>query len=158
MKFYWYAFVLLLLACNPKPLPVAFTDADKKQMVDSVTITLHQYFTDIEKEGFTAEFNYLDSTDEFFWVPPGFKMALSYDSVKASIQQNSTVFTSVKNTWTSLKVYAISPTIASYNGIIDCHLTDTAGHTIQAKLIETGTLIKRNSGWKLLCGQTSMIE
>jgi hypothetical protein len=37
-------------------------------------------------------------------------------------------------------------------------MSDTSGKTSSFSLIESGVLIKREDGWKLLSGQTSIIS
>jgi hypothetical protein len=37
-------------------------------------------------------------------------------------------------------------------------VTDTSGKTSHHVLVETGTLIKRKGGWKLLNGQTNLVK
>ncbi len=146
----------IFTACQ-KPV-ASFTENDKKKMVDSIRLTLNNYYADIKKDGLTAEFQYLDNSKDFFWVPPGYKDPINYDSVVAVLTKNAPSFSSIHNTWDSLTIIPLSPELASYTGKIHSVMVDTAGKTMDIHLIETGTLIKRKDGWKLLNGQTSMIN
>jgi hypothetical protein len=148
-------FILLiaLFSCQPS----SFSKADKQVVEDEVKQTLHQYYEDIKKSGLTAEFRYLDSSDIFFWVPPGYDAPISYDSVVSYIQQSAPLFRSVVNEWDSLRVVPLTKELASYTGKLHSTITDTTGVTESYSLIETGVLIKRNDGWKLLHGQTAAL-
>ncbi len=131
---------------------------DKRKTEIEVAKMLNAYFEDTQRNGFSAEFNYLDSTEAFFWVPPGYKQAIGYDSVKAAINSSAGRFKYVHNTWTTLRIQPLSFELASYTGNIHSVLIDTTADTTEFSLIETGMVIKRESGWKLLCGQTSILE
>jgi hypothetical protein len=138
--------------------PASFTGFEKKQVTDSVRATLNNYYADIKKEGLMAEFNYLDHSEDFFWVPPGYKNPIFYDSVKTILTQQAPVYVSIENTWKRLYIFPLSASLASYSGTLRSTMVDTAGHTTHVNLIETGVMIKRKNGWKLLNGQTSMIQ
>ena len=74
---------LLLPACYRDNPP---NDAEKELIKKEVITMLQQYHEAIKSGGLTAEFDYLDESKEFFWVPPGYQSALSYDSVRAIIK------------------------------------------------------------------------
>lgn len=131
---------------------------EKELIVVSVKTTLEQYFVDIKQNGLTTEFKYLDNSKEFFWVPPGYKTSINYDSVKTAIERNAANFKSVDNKWEILTVNPLTPELASYTGTIKSVSIDTANTESTYRLIETGTMIKRKGEWKLLCGQTNIIE
>jgi hypothetical protein len=131
-------------------------EAEKKLIIDSITQTLNTYYDDIRAEGLIAEFRYLDNSAEFYWVPPGFSVAISYDSVASIIKQNAPLLKSVDNKWDTLRIDPFSHELATYTGRLHSIVTDTAGHVSETSLIETGVLIKRPDGWKLLSGQTAV--
>jgi hypothetical protein len=126
-------------------------------MVD-VQQTLEQYYADIKKEGLLAEFKYLDSSENFFWVPPGYNRALSYDSIAAIIKWIAPSLKSVENSFDTLRIIPLSEELATYTGRLRSVSTDTSGKVTTTQLVETGILIKRPAGWKLLSGQTSVVE
>ncbi|MDH3648988.1 MAG: hypothetical protein OEQ53_04855 [Saprospiraceae bacterium] len=129
-------------------------DWSKEEVIRDVTIMFDQYHKAIEQEGLTAEFNYLDNSPDFFWVPPGYREALTYDSVRAILQGNANGFTRVEFHWDTLQVFPLSNTIASFTGIVNGVMTDTTGSKSPVHIIESGTVIKRTDGWKLLNGQS----
>ena len=146
----------LLTSCDPGG--TGLTEQKRQVMIDSITATLKNYFSDVRKLGLVAEFKYLDSSADFFWVPPRFSHAISYDSVAAILRKYQTFYLSVDNSWQKLNVRPISNQLASYTGTIRSVSTDTTGRITDFTLIETGIVIKRASGWKLLNGQTSLVE
>lgn len=117
--------------------------------------TLYQYYEDISVSGLTAEIPYLDSSTDFFWVPPGYDEPIFYDSVVSYIRQNAPLFQNIINKWDTLRIYPLTKELASYTGVLLSTVTDTTGITETYPLIETGVMIKRDNGWKLLNGQTT---
>ncbi len=149
------AIVLLTgFSCRPGP---ELTEKQRTAVMESVRETLHNYYRDIRTGGLTQEFKYLDNSSEFFWVPPGYSSALSYDSVASIIKVNAPSFRSVENAWDTLKIVPLSGALATYTGRLHSTMTDTSGKVMKLFLVETGILIRRNDGWKLLCGQTAVL-
>jgi hypothetical protein len=132
------------------------TDEEKRIIIRDVKQMLHHYCTDIGKTGLEAEFNYLDSSSDFSWVPPGFSSAISFDSVAFILRKNAGLFRSVNNQFDSLKIVPLGKHLASYTANINSTSIDTAGKEYVSSLVETGIVIKRAGGWKLLKGQTSI--
>ncbi|MCH7964533.1 MAG: hypothetical protein IH852_11425 [Bacteroidetes bacterium] len=133
-------------------------DFDKVAVVDDVYQMLHDYHKDISKKGLTAEFKYLDPSPDFFWVPPGYNTALSYDSVKSILETNAKAFRSIEFHWDTLQIFPLSNEIANYSGIVGGFMIDTAGVKSTISIIESGTIIKREGGWKLLSGQSATLN
>jgi hypothetical protein len=131
---------------------------DKNRLTQEIRQTLFNYYADIKKDGLLAEFRYLDSSADFFWVPPGFTGSVSFDSVAAILKKNASLYRSINNAWDTLRVVVVSNEIATYTGKVHSKLTDTSGKVYEAGLIESGTVIKRGDKWKLLCGQTALIN
>jgi hypothetical protein len=130
--------------------------ADSILVVKEVKQMLDNYYRDIRSAGLTAELKYLDSTTSFFWVPPGYPSALSYESVVAILKQNAPMYTSVDNHFDTLSVIPLSKYTAMYTGRLRSVMADTLGHVNTYMLLETGVVIKRPAGWKLLSGQTAV--
>ena len=116
------------------------------------------YHAEIKVGGLTTEFAYLDSSADFFWVPPGYNAALSYDSVRTILESNAKLFEAVEFSWDTLQVFPLSNDIATYAGIVNGVMTDTSGTIQRMRLIESGTLIKRKNRWKLLSGQSAVLS
>ena len=118
---------------------------------------LDKYFETIASEGLMGEFKFLDSSDEFYWVPPGFNSPITYDSVRKILVQSAGMFQSVENTWDTLKIYPLTASLPKYTGRLRSIIVDTAGRRTSMRLVETGIVIKREDGWKLLSEQTSLL-
>jgi hypothetical protein len=130
---------------------------DRAKISEEVKEMLLIYAADIKEKGLPAEFDYLDNSSDFFWAPPGYGRAISYDSVISILKINADHFKSVENSYDSLSVVALKNDLAIYNARITSSVIDTEGSKSTVHLIETGVVIKRKNGWKLLSGQTSLI-
>lgn len=152
--------VCWLAACSPQQQDESktFTSEEKTQVSNEVVALLGAYNSDIREGGLMTEFKYLLESPDFFWVPPGYGSALSYDSVKTIITQNAPSLARVDNTWDTLRVVPLSKTSATYTGRLKSVVTDTSGQVFESTLLETGVLIKTSEGWKLLGGQSRIIE
>lgn len=148
----------LLAALSCREPDTNRTGLNRNDITDSVRATLNNYFADVKKEGLTAEFKYLDSSLDFFWVPPGYGSAISYDSVAAILRKYQPFYTLIDNSWESLLIRPVTNELASYTGKVRSITRDTSGKKSDITLIETGLIIKRKTGWKLLNGQTSVVE
>jgi hypothetical protein len=135
-----------------------FTDSEKNEVERNVRQTLDRYHDDVRNSGLTAEFRYLDSSSDFFWVPPGYAQAISYDSVKVILEHNAPRYRSVSNHFNTLRIIPLTKEVATYTGRLKSVMSDTSGKTSSFSLIESGVLIKREDGWKLLSGQTAVIS
>jgi len=131
---------------------------DKELITEEIKQMLSDYHADINKEGLTAEFLYLDNSSDFFWVPPGYTSALNYDSVRSILEKNAKSLSTVKLKWDTLQIFPLSNKIANYTGIVNGQMIDTAGIESNVLIIESGTLIKRGDGWKLLSGQSAILD
>jgi hypothetical protein len=147
--------ILLTYSCKQNCPPESY---DPESVRLEAVLMLKQYHDAIAQGGLLAEFDYLDNSDDFFWVPPGYRSALSYDSVNAILKQNALMFSQVNFYWETLDVKPLHHELASFTGIVSGIMTDTSGTQSQMRIIESGTLIKRNDGWKLLNGQSALLE
>ena len=128
---------------------------------DKVSHEVHQmlqnYHADMNNYGLKAEFKYLDSTDQFFWVPPAYTSALNYDTVRSILLKNAATLTSVHFHWDTLIIFPLTDEIANFTGIVAGRMIDTSGQSNNISIIESGTVIKREDGWKLLNGQSALL-
>ena len=129
----------------------------KKVIVEEIKLMMNNYYNDIKSSGLVAEFKYLDSSKDFSWSPPGYSMSISYDSVAHILRSNAAGFKSILNTWETLEILPLSKELATYSSRINSRVTDTSGMITNTILLETGTVIKRKGGWKLLSGQTKIL-
>ena len=148
-------FLVLLSACNA---PDTFSEADQQRVAAEVDSMLHAYLDAMREGGLEAEFAYLDSTDAFFWVPPGYNSWISYDSVAVVLRATAPTLRSMDYRWQSLRIDPISQDRAIYTGTLTGALTDTSGQVTTLSMIETGTVIRREDGWKLLNGQSAVLS
>ena len=147
--------LLLLNSCNQTD---HFNKSDKEKIIKDIVKMFDNYHDDIKKDGLTAEFNYLDHSDDFFWVPPGYKSAISYDSVKTILKINARYQKSIEFSWDTLQIFPLSHKIANYSGIVNGIVVDNSGTKSNITIIESGTVIKRSNGWKILNGQSAILE
>ena len=147
-------FCVVLLSCQEQSVQV---EINKPQVVSEVTTMFNNYHEAIKQKGLTGEFPYLDNSSDFYWVPPEFSSALNYDQVCAILTQNAPAMKSVSFHWNSLTIHPLTNEIASFTGVVSGVTVDTSGNEQSMSLIESGTVIKRKDGWKLLCGQTSLL-
>lgn len=149
-------FVLLfLVSCTTS---TDLNVADKEEIIAEVSEMFEAYHNDIRMDGLTAEFAYLDDSEDFFWVPPGYNSALSYDSVRSILLTNAKLFKAVMFAWDTLQIFPLTFDIASYSGIVSGSMTDTTGNVSKVLIIESGTVIRRSDGWKILSGQSAVME
>ncbi len=127
---------------------------NKKIITAEIKEMFENYHNDIVKDGLQAEFRYLDNSDDFFWVPPGYESALDYKTVKNILLSNSKTINYVEFSWETIEIFPITSRIANYSGIVRCVNVDTTNNPMTFRIIESGTLIKRKSGWKFLSGQS----
>jgi hypothetical protein len=149
-------YLLTLVACEQPS--ATLTENEKASIIKNTRQTLDNYYGDIQKSGLMAEFKYLDPSTEFFWVPPGASSSLSFDSVATILKQNAPLYKSINNSFDTLRIIPLSKELATYTGRFNSVMTDTSGKVMTFSLVETGVLIKRQDGWKLLQGQTSIIN
>ena len=147
--------VVIISSCKQ---PGILSDEEKQTAVQEVKTTLQNYYADIKKSGLTAEFKYLDSSSNFFWVPPGYSAALSYDTISAIIKRNAVACSLVDNSFETLSILPLSKELATYTGRLRSFVKDTSGHSNSFLLVETGVMVKKGNDWKLLCGQTNLLQ
>jgi len=144
---------LALVSCNtksPKEFDTTLIEEEVKQM-------LMAYDDSVRKNGINGEFFFLDKSDAFYWVPPGYKYALHYDSISKILLKNAPHFRYIDNSWEKLQIMGLSDQYASFNGVINNYAITSDSDTIVTKLSETGIVVRRGNDWKLLSGQTVII-
>ncbi len=144
---------ITLVACVPT---IPDPDALEKAAFEARTM-LQDYQAAVREGGLLAEFEFLDSSKDFFWIPPGATAAKDFATVKAEITANAKGLDSISCEWTSLEIHPLTVQIMTYAGKMTAFSISEAGDTSSAKLIESGTLVRRANGWKLLSGQTSVV-
>jgi hypothetical protein len=150
--------ILAILTITSCRQPTPLTEREKASIVENVRQTLDNYYNDIRKSGLTAEFKYLDNSSEFFWVPPGYSNSISYDSVATLLKESAPKYKSIANSFETLLIIPLTDEHATYTGQLKSTMTDTSGKVVTFSFVETGVLIKRKDGWKLLNGQTSILN
>ncbi len=153
LKVQYLLFCLVLhLGCVQKTTPI--DNSEKEIIKTEILLMFENYHNAIKKDGLTAEFKFLDDSDNFYWVPPGYHSALSYDSVKSILNQNSKSIQHIEFEFETISIYPLHKEFATYTGIVVGKMTDTTQQTSQFKIIESGSLIKRDTRWKILNGQS----
>jgi len=154
MKILCSLLILILLSCGPS----GGSGADNDSVRNEIKNTIDNYYSDIRKEGLLAELKYLDSSHQFFWVPPGYLNYAGYDSVAAAIRRNAASLKSVDNRYDSLLILPLTGSYAQFVMRTISTAVDAAGDTSRTAFIETGVMVKRKDGWKFLSGQTTVLE
>jgi len=151
-----FAFLVLLPLCACQKSD-KLTESEKNAIRDNVRQALHDYYEAIRTGGMRGEFGYLDNSPDFFWVPPGYSSWIAYDSVATVLNSNAPAFRLIENVWDTLRIDPLTRDYATYTGKFHSTMTDTAGNITTVAGIETGVVIKRQDGWKLLRGQTALL-
>lgn len=150
------AFSLLwIIGCNHSP---RFDDKAKQEVGSDVAATLHAYHVAICERGLLAEFAYLDSSEDFHWLPPGSAADWGFDSVARAIRVNAALLAETCGRWKHLEVYPIAWDTARYQGELEIKSRLVTGDTMTQRLKENGVMVRRADGWKLLSGKTEMME
>lgn len=147
----YISLIISVLACNKEN---EFNELRQDQVKAEVRQMLENYFEAIRASGLTAEYEYLDQSTQFFWVPPGFESAISFDSVKTILDSNAKMIKSIEFKWDTLHILPLSENIANYTGIISGRTVSVQDSVTMIRMIETGTVIRNKSKWKILSGQS----
>jgi len=119
---------------------------------------LGSFHHDISKSGFNAEFKYVDSSEEFYWVIPGEQEAFQFDTIKAIIMKNGNEYTDINLYWDHLELFSLTHHYCNYTGVVKGSMKDSSGIVNPVNIIETGTIRRNPSGWELLSGQSRNIN
>lgn len=152
MNRYNWLLLLALLACSRE------TFTEHERVHTEVEQALDNYHRAIEQRGLWAEVDYLDNSSDFFWVPPGYTSAISYDSVMQVLNSSAPLFKKISYRWDYLNIYPLSNELANYTGKLQSEMVDTTGQVTSLTMLETGTMIKRGSNWKILHGQSRIVD
>jgi hypothetical protein len=145
--------LLAAVGCDSKAEPTWDAVAKTKVTLE-VSTMLHDYHAAIRKGGLLAEFAFLDSSADFFWVPPGYAAPLDYATMRKIVTDNATKVDTISSNWEMLEIHPLTMDIATFVGKLSV-FTIANGDTSRSSLLESGTLIRRKDGWKLLSGQTA---
>lgn len=146
---------ILIISCSSEKTTQEFDAATVEKEVKNMFLA---YDDSVRKNGIDGEFFFLDNSKQFYWVPPGYKYALHYDSIAKILHEYAPNFKYINNTWDTLHIMALSDKYASFNGIINSYSITVDNDTTTSKLSETGLVIKRGEHWKFLSGQTVIID
>ena len=142
------------LSCGGADVSTGNNDRVRKE----IKSTIDNYYNDIRRQGLLAEFNYLDSSEQFFWVPPGYLNYAGYDSIAAAIRRNAASLKLVDNHYDSLLIIPLTNEYAQFAILTISTIIDVQGDTSKTAFIESGVMVKRKEGWKFLSGQTSVLQ
>ena len=147
MKIVSVCITLLMLAGCSKPC-VEWSQSEKEKAETGARKMLEDYFADVNKKGLSAEFDYLDNSGSFTWIPPGGDLPISYDSVKTMIQKAGEQSFNVDNHWESLHV---EQNCKMYH----LHI----GRKLQCNAIDRKRGAgQKNNRWKMHTGHTEFIR
>jgi hypothetical protein len=156
MKTILFLFVVCsILACSGRLGNL--TNRQKKTIIKEVEAFFLDYSHAVRLRGVKAEFDFLDHSQEFYWIPPGYTSPISYDSVAAVLHQVAGNVKSIDNHYDTVRIIPLTTHLATYTSKVRSVIMDTAEVVTSLELLETGVVIKRKEGWKLLHGQTIAI-
>lgn len=115
-----------------------------------------QYADAQRAQGLLGELPFLDTSKAFFWVPPGYSSAIGSDSVRMIVEQSAPNLRMIDPRWRSLRIEPLDDSMAAYTGELSSTTVGLNNDTTRSVLLETGVVVKRADGWKLLCGQTGL--
>jgi len=153
-KYLFFTFFIILVSCGSDSVVL---EDEKLKIIASIKIRLKAVQREVKLNGLTAQLEYMDDSEDFFWTPPGYDSALTYDSFAKILRLNAPNYKSITNNYDSLTIIPLTKTLASYTGLIRSTMIDTLGNRSAFSLIETGVVIKRGRKWMFLNGQTSVV-
>ena len=142
------------VSCNQNDNKAVNTDDSRNE----VKSTIDNYYNDLRKEGLVAEFKYLDSSNQFFWVPPGYMNYANYNVIAAAIKRNAALLKSIDNRYDSLLIIPLTKEYAQFVMRTISTTIRANGDSIKSAFIESGVMVRRKDGWKFLSGQTSILQ
>ncbi len=148
-------FILLITGCSNHD---QLTEKNRNRIIKECNSAIEEYYKSVDRHGLTAELDYLDNSEDFFWIPPGYKTEIDYDSVASYLKLNAPRFRSVSNKPEKIRILPLTGYISNYSCTLSSRMVDTSGKESYFRLREFGTLINRNGSWKLLCGQTVLLN
>ena len=152
-----FASLIVAHACTSCQPGSTLSESKRDEIKAQVEQMLKDYFRATKRDGLLAEFKYLDHSAEFYWIPPGYSSWISYDSVATVLRNTAPALRSIENRWKTLRVDPLSADHATFSGKLTSTSVDTTGQVTTVSLLETGVVVKREDGWKLLRGQTVML-
>lgn len=147
-----YSFILLISFCSKAQEQLNVEE--KRVITQEIHLMFSNYHNDIISHGLIRELNYLDTSPDFFWTLPNYTKPLDYYTIKKIITETSKTTKFIDFSWETIKIHPLTTNIASYIGILKCVKIDTTNTRTSFKISESGTLIKREDGWKFLNGQS----
>ena len=107
--------MLLVVACKDA---TSLSERERAEVKDEVKAMLYKYCADVTARGLHAEFEYIDNSSAFSWVPPGARAPLPFDTVISMIGRNAARFRKVNNSFDTLVVTPFTTQLAAYSARI----------------------------------------
>jgi hypothetical protein len=145
--------LFMLFSCAQNDRRVVNNDLQKE-----VKSTIDNYYKELRKEGLAAELKYLDSSNQFFWVPPGYLNYANYNVIAGAIKRNAALLKSIDNRYDSLLIIPLTNDYAQFVMRTISTTIRADGDSIKSAFIESGVMVRRKDGWKFLSGQTSLLQ
>ena len=133
---------------------IEFTDAQRVVIRDSVTQLKYRVWDEIRAKHLEAALNLFDDSPDFFWVFAPDTTMVSYDVFVARLKGAFRDYRSIDVVWDRMHVEPLTNEYAEYTGKYHATYTDASGKIFKATGLETGIVVHRSSGWKILNGQT----
>ena len=145
--------LITLIVCG-SACQTTVEDVNLDRIAQESKAMLVAFHDSINQTDLMAEFAFLDSTSAFYWIPPGYNYAIGYDSIRNILIESNRQLQSVYFDWDTLDVFPLSKDYCNFRGVVHCEMTGQDSVKQIFNVIESGTLVKRDDGWKMLSGQS----
>lgn len=103
-----------------------------------------------------AVMDLFDASDEMQYAEHG--VIFTYGELSDFARRSYEATAALDVRWEERQVFALAPDAASMTGIIHYTATPTSGEVSTGRVVFMGVFLKRDSGWKLIHGQESLLS
>jgi len=111
--------------------------------------------SDLNTDGIQSQLKYLDNSDKFQYTFLNSGKIYDYEELKKQLEISSSTDYKVNLSFDEFKITPLSDKLVSYSLILSGY-ERIDGQNSDISLVETGTLIRRNDGWKIINAQTTV--
>ena len=130
------------------------TQSQRAAIRDSVTQLKYRVWDEVRAKHFEGTLNCFDDSPEFFWVFTPDTTIILHDVFVAMLKGAFQDYRSIDVVWDRIHVEPLTNQYAVYTGKYHVTYIDTSGKVFKAIGVETGIVVHRPTGWKILNGQT----
>lgn len=149
------ALVAATLGACARPGPVAFTDAHKAAMTDSVTQFFTAYGTAMRDRDWDTLTKLYADDPRFHWVEDGVLRATSQADIAKEYAGIGAGLDSLPATFQAPVVTPLAPGVAAFTVAYTMTMYRKGGVAVPLAGITSGTLLHTSGGWRFLNGHSS---